>query len=38
MVIKEKNFPIDFGRQTICELLDLTERINWKSCVSQIKS
>lgn len=37
-VVKDRHFKIDFGRVTLCELLGLTERINWKACVSESKS
>jgi hypothetical protein len=37
-IVKDRHFPIDFGRLVVCELLDLSERINWKSCISETKS
>lgn len=37
-LVKQRGFPIDFGRKVTCELLDLTERYNWKSCVNESKS
>ena len=37
-IVKGKSFSIDFGRQTLCELLGLGEKINWKACVNESMS
>lgn len=37
-IVKDRHFAIDFGRVTLCELLGLTERVNWKSCVNETRS
>ena len=36
--IKDKFFSVDFGRSTLCEILDVPERINWKGCINEDKT